>query len=106
MAVAYYPVGKMEWRAMDDDAVIEKKCEWEPVQIDQLIEWAIWYDEKRWENKTTAEEDEDFLSVISALMDLWERGAMPEKQRLVFEETFGLSGCRGECVCGGGCDGC
>jgi hypothetical protein len=76
------------------------------LQIDQLIEWAVWYDKRRWENKTTAEEDEDFLSVISALSDLWEMGAMPEKQRLFFEETFGLSGCREECVCGGGCDGC
>jgi hypothetical protein len=91
---------------MDDDAVIEKKCEWEPVQIDQLIEWALEYDKRRWENKTTAEEDEDFLCVICALMDLWEGGAMPEKQRLYFEETFGVTGCSGECVCDGGCDGC
>jgi hypothetical protein len=106
MVVPHFPVREKEQLAMNDDVVIEKQCEWEPVQIDQLIEWVIYYDERRWEDKTTAKEDEDFLSVFSALSDLRERGAMPEKQRLVFEEVFGLSGSRGECVCGGGCDGC
>jgi hypothetical protein len=78
----------------------------EPAQIDQLIEWAGAYNKRRWEEETTSEENEEFLVFISALDDMWRGGAMTEKQRLLFEESFGLSGCMRECVCDGGCDGC
>lgn len=74
----------------------ESEYQLEPAEIDKLIEWAITYNETRWDKGAERrEEDEEFLVVISVLHDLWERRVMPEKQRLAFEEAFGLSGCRG-----------